>query len=108
MTANVENIIRNTAAMDPSISPKMVEMAVKVLRGEPLAPQPPRMDADKLPPILTYREAREILKLKRSAFFKLIRIGRLKRVMGTGRMGIGITRKSFLNAYEGRFGRARD
>lgn len=108
MTTNVESIIRNTAAMDPSISQNMLEVAVKVLKGEPLAPQPPPdFDSDRLSPIVTYREAREILKLKRSTFFKLIRVGRLKRVMGTGGMGIGVTRKSFLHVYEGRFGRAR-
>lgn len=105
MTAEVESIVRSAVRMDPGITGRMLELALSVLRGEPIAPAPPA-GAD-LPPIISYGDARRLLRIKRSAFFEMIRRGILKRVFGSGEHGIGVTRESFLRVYEGKYGRGR-
>lgn len=111
MTDQVETIIRATVKMDPAITPQNLELALKVLRGEQIAsplPAPVELDPSKLPAIISYKEACRILRISRSELFLMIKKGRLKRVYGSGGQGIGITRKSFLHVYEGKYGRCRD
>lgn len=101
MTAQTENIIRVTAGGDPSISPKCLELAIKVLNGEHLAPKPASHDEEKIYDIVPYGTVCELLHIRRTTLHKLIRQKRLVRVMGAGGRGIGVTRKSLLRVMDG-------
>ena len=110
MTANVETIIRGAVALDPTITPKMLDLALSVLRGEPIAPAPAQggeIDSSKLPDIIPYKDAMRILHIRRSQLFEMLRTGRLKRVYGNGSQGIGITRRSFVKVIDGRIAHGR-
>lgn len=99
MTEQTEAIVRTAAKTDPSVSETCLELAIRILKGEPLAPPPP--PPDELNDIVPYDKACRLLHVGRTGLHKFIRRKRLVRVMGTGGRGIGVTRKSILRVMEG-------
>ena len=106
MTENVETIIRGAVALDPSITPKMLGLALEALKGANLVHatvggRP--CEAEELPPVVKRHEAARFLQIKLNAVDHMARIGVLVRVYGTGdRRGIGFTRESVSAALTGK------
>lgn len=85
MRAEVELAMRTLLMADPSVPPDgRIDRAVDALRGV-------RHD---LPDLVRMKELRSILHLSDPTIHNLIRNGRLKRVMGTGRAMLGVSRES--------------
>ena len=85
MRAEVEIAMRTLLMADPSVPPDgRIDRAVDALRGI-------RHD---LPDLVRMKELRSILHMSAPAIHNLIRAGRLKRIMGTGKAMLGVSRES--------------
>ena len=85
MRAEVELAMRTLLMADPSVPPDgRIDRAVDALRGI-------RHD---LPDLVRMKELRSILHMSTPAIHNLIRAGRLKRIMGTGKTMLGVSRES--------------
>lgn len=85
MRAEVEIAMRMLLMADPSVSPDgRIDRAVDVLRGV-------RHD---LPDLVRMKELRSMLHLSDYTIKNLIRVGRLKRIMGSGKAMLGVSRES--------------
>ena len=106
MTANVETIIRGAVALDPTITPKMLDLALEALKGANLVHATvggKPCEAEELPKVVKRHEAARFLQLKLNAIDHMARIGILVKVYGTGdRRGIGFTRESVSAALKGK------
>jgi hypothetical protein len=106
MRKEIENLIRSTAAMDETIKPEMLELAVLALQGRSLytRDEADAQDAfDDLTQIVKRNEAAKLLMVKLNTVDYMARIGILVKVYGAGRhRGIGYTRESVRNALKGK------
>lgn len=85
MRAEVEIAMRALLMADPSVPPDgRIDRAVDVLRGI-------RHD---LPDLVRMKELRSILHMSTPSIKNLIRIGRLKKVIGSGDATLGVSRES--------------
>ena len=85
MRAEVEIAMRMLLMADPSVPPDgRIDRAVDVLRGV-------RHD---LPDLVRMKELRSMLHLSDYTIKNLIRVGRLKRIMGSGKAMLGVSRES--------------
>lgn len=105
MTEAVENIVRSAVQTDPSITSKMLGLALEALKGANLvhatvggAP----CEAEELPPVVKRHDAARFLKLKLNTVDHMARIGLLVKVYATGtERGVGYTRESVSAALNG-------
>ena len=85
MRAEVEIAMRMLLMADQSVPPDgRIDRAVDVLRGV-------RHD---LPDLVRMKELRSMLHLSDYTIKNLIRVGRLKRIMGSGKAMLGVSRES--------------
>ena len=85
MRAEVEIAMRMLLMADPSVPPDgRIDREVDVLRGV-------RHD---LPDLVRMKELRSMLHLSDYTIKNLIRVGRLKRIMGSGKAMLGVSRES--------------
>ena len=106
MRKEIENLIRSTAAMDETIKPDMIELAITALHGKPLysrAEADAQEAFDDLTQIVKRDQAAKLLMVKLNTVDYMARIGILVKVYGAGkRRGIGYTRESVRNALKGK------
>lgn len=106
MTANVEAIIRGAVALDPSITPKMLDLALDALKGAKLVHatvggRP--CEAEELPKVVKRHEAARYLQIKLNAIDHMARTGVLVKVYASGTVrGVGFTRESVRSVLDGK------
>ena len=106
MTANVEAIIRGAVALDPTITPKMLGLALDALKGANLVHATvggKPCEAEELPTVVKRHDAARFLQLKLNAIDHMARIGVLVKVYGSGeKRGVGFTRESVRSVLDGK------
>lgn len=106
MTENVETIIRGAVALDSTITPRMLDLALDALKGANLVHatvggRP--CEAEELPKVVKRHEAARFLQLKLNAIDHMARVGILVKVYGTGEQrGVGFTRESVRSVLDGK------
>lgn len=104
MKSEVEALVRAAVAMDPSITPEMTDLALAALKGMKLIRVGDKSEAgtcEILTPIVTIREACQVLRKDRTTVWRMLNNGILIRVFGSGDRMIGISRDSVARVLTG-------
>ena len=106
MTGNVETIIRGAVALDPTITPKMLDLALEALKGANLVHATvggKPCEAEELPKVVKRHEAARFLQIKLNAIDHMARSGVLVKVYASGTVrGVGFTRESVRSVLDGK------
>lgn len=96
MDDKIENAVRAVLKIDPDYNPILTDTAVNVLKGRTAASM---RKVDKFDHVVPRKKVAEILGIHVNTVDRLVRLGHLKRVRGSGMKGLGISAES-LRAFQ--------